>query len=481
LFFVWREGAELLNNIKFEKYICYKNVREEWLSLLESNYADITFDDFQTPNFDIVDRMGNCGFVISGRYHGIVAAIQRGLPFIAIDICPKIRALVEECGLSEYCVKVSEIDKVQYLIDCAKCRVNEIRIKEREYINKANICLLKQMLKIKQIIYANAYKYRLLHYGSYWMGENDVVNVMSDDLKTIANIKKINLNAYSLQIDNRIASISKTPNGSITVLNTSRIISDIEEYNPDAIILNSGGLCMQKELINYLKEKKVVSIGISLSDPDVYPYNGKVYSKEFDLFYTNSKWSLLNQYENCKNIKLLPFAASTTHHYFMPNIEKKYDVVIVGHARDDRIKVVKKLSKVCNIGLYGGGWENGLGIVNGIEQVRAINSGKMYLSFSHTNSGYENVKVGLFEAMACRQLVLTSYMEELSDYFEIGKEIVCYKDDEELLFLVDYYLHNEAERERIINAGYLRFMKCHTYIQRWCNVIEDIDALYTRK
>ena len=112
VFFVWRDGQELLKDERFNHYIQYEDVKERWGALIGSEFKDIFEDDFQTKEDNIEERIAGCGFVVSGRYHGIMAAIQKGLPFVAIDICPKIRALVQECGLEEYCVKISEIDKV---------------------------------------------------------------------------------------------------------------------------------------------------------------------------------------------------------------------------------------------------------------------------------------------------------------------------------------------------------------------------------
>ena len=224
-----------------------------------------------------------------------------------------------------------------------------------------------------------------------------------------------------------------------------------------------------------LKMNGVMTVGISLSDPDVFPYNGKIYANKFDLFYTNSKYSLINEYPKTgANIFILPFAASTKHHYYMPEVKKEYDLVVVAHAREDRISVIKKLEKICKVGTYGNGWSNSLGTVNGLEHVKAINSGRMYLSFARTVAGFDNVKVGLFEAMACNQVVITSYMEELRDYFDIGREILCYKSEDELYSLVEYYLEHTEELEQIRKKGYERFLREHTYKERWDGILKQI-------
>lgn len=479
LLLVWREPGKLLENDKFCEYIQYEDVFEKWENVIRDNFKKVCINDFYTEENGIEKITENIGFVISGRYHGIVAAIQKGIPFIAIDICPKIRALTHECGLEKYCIKISEVGKLHFLIEEAQKEVDQIRSKERVYREQAINSLFKQISDMKLKIYKQIKPIKLVHYGSYWMRENDVVNVMADDLAEVACVKKVDLKAYSAHRDNRIKSMLGTKNGCICVLDEDKISDDIDTFDAEAVILNSGGLTMDDNGFKTLTNKGVVTVGIELSDPDVYPYNGKIYADKFDIFLTNSRYSLENEYNQWTgNVLHMPFAASAKHHYYMGDIEKKYDVVIVGHAREERIELVDKLSEICKVGTYGSGWRESLGTVNGIEHVKAINSGQMYLSFSKTVAGYDNIKVGLFEAMACKQVVITSYMPELENYFEIGKEILCYKDEQELLHLVKFYLENPMERETIRNNAYRRFLNEHTYEKRWIPIVDKIMEKY---
>ena len=58
---------------------------------------------------------------------------------------------------------------------------------------------------------------KVIYYGSYWMGENDVVKVMADDLKKECEAIIIDLKAYSEMPDQRIKSIEPTPNGTVCI------------------------------------------------------------------------------------------------------------------------------------------------------------------------------------------------------------------------------------------------------------------------
>ena len=143
LFFVWRDGSDFLanpNNEKFKKFINYgkyENNKHHVDVIVSNEFSKIVCDDFQTVDDDISAHIGDCGFVITGRFHGVIMAIQRGLPVIAIDICPKIRILMRDCGLEDYCIKMNEFGKLEELIRRAQSEIDYIRKKEEAYRTKA--------------------------------------------------------------------------------------------------------------------------------------------------------------------------------------------------------------------------------------------------------------------------------------------------------------------------------------------------------
>ncbi len=319
---------------------------------------------------------------------------------------------------------------------------------------------------------------RGIHYGSYMFGVNDVVNVMSEDLCDLCELTRIDLNVYGKPPSSTVEKIERTPNGHIVTLSGEKIKSDIKEYSPDFLIFNSGGLLLSKEVKDYAKKHNVVCVGISLSDPDVFPFNGNVYAHMFDIFYTNSVYSLTNQYDHSRvNVKHIPFAASEKRHFYMPDVEKEFDIVVVGGRRPDREKAIELLRKKFRVGLFGGGWKNGEGRVHGEELVHAINRGKIYLSFARTSAGYQNIKVGMFESAACNTFIVTSFLPELSHYFQYGTEIACYNENKMLPKLMAHYLHNAHILEWQRANCYQRFLKEHTWRHRWKNIIQDIERL----
>ncbi len=72
----------------------------------------------------------------------------------------------------------------------------------------------------------------------------------------------------------------------------------------------------------------------------------------------------------------------------------------------------------------------------------------------------------LYEATGCGALLITDYKENLKDIFEIDKEVLAYKNVDELVEKMKYYLNNENVRKEIALAGQKRTLSEHTYFNR---------------
>lgn len=89
----------------------------------------------------------------------------------------------------------------------------------------------------------------------------------------------------------------------------------------------------------------------------------------------------------------------------------------------------------------------------------------------------DDVNMRVFEGAACGALVLTdSVANGLGDLFAIGREIVTYADDVDLLGKIAYYLAHEDERAQIARAGYQRAQAQHTYAHRVQTILDTIGA-----
>ncbi|MEI7729515.1 MAG: glycosyltransferase [Verrucomicrobiota bacterium] len=116
------------------------------------------------------------------------------------------------------------------------------------------------------------------------------------------------------------------------------------------------------------------------------------------------------------------------------------------------------------------------GIIGGVlsdeEMIKLYSRSKINLGFSscgethRTNQRIQQVRLRDFEVPMSGGFYLAEYFDELENFFEIGKEIVCFRNADELIEKATYYLSHDEERERIRIAGLERSRRDHTWQKR---------------
>jgi spore maturation protein CgeB len=86
----------------------------------------------------------------------------------------------------------------------------------------------------------------------------------------------------------------------------------------------------------------------------------------------------------------------------------------------------------------------------------------------------DQIKGRNFEVPGCGGFLLTGMAENLGQYYEIGKEVVCFDDRYDLIEKIRYYLKHENERAAIAQAGYERTMLDHTYVRRFSEIFKQV-------
>ena len=109
----------------------YLNKLNNLLKPFNTNFNDLQIkevnDEFIYEEFKDID------LVIGMRYHSIVASIQLGIPVIAISIYQKVETLMNDCELSDFCIKINELDKIPTIIKNIKVNYKNIRDKMLKY------------------------------------------------------------------------------------------------------------------------------------------------------------------------------------------------------------------------------------------------------------------------------------------------------------------------------------------------------------
>jgi len=93
------------------------------------------------------------------------------------------------------------------------------------------------------------------------------------------------------------------------------------------------------------------------------------------------------------------------------------------------------------------------------------------------NAVRNDLNMRVFEGLCSGSLLLTDDADGLGDFFEDGKHLVVYNDDN-IVEKADYFLKHEAERERIARAGMELALGRHTYLHRAEEMASKIKSLF---
>ncbi|MBY5717856.1 glycosyltransferase [Rhizobium leguminosarum] len=106
------------------------------------------------------------------------------------------------------------------------------------------------------------------------------------------------------------------------------------------------------------------------------------------------------------------------------------------------------------------------GEVWGPDMYRALARSRITVN-RHINVAENNANnMRLYEATGVGSLLITDRKDNLSEIFDVGKEVVAYSSPEEAAELIRYYIDHPDEADAIAKAGQARTLKDHTYRSR---------------
>jgi len=242
----------------------------------------------------------------------------------------------------------------------------------------------------------------------------------------------------------------------------------VEKEQPDLIIFLFNSDEFYMETLFKIKEiSKKSKTFLYFGDDDIGFENFSRYMIRIMDYGLVGQWKFLKKYreEGANNVF---FCIGIDSSFFRKlNTEKIYDVTFIGapgtesSGRYETIKFLK--DNGVNIRLFGWGWNRFpefkdiyFGALDSENIVKVINQSKINLCLTKNNFGAPHIKAKFFECSSCGSFTLTEYSKSFLDLFKENREIVMFKDKEELLNKIKYYLKHEKERETIARAAQKR-------------------------
>ena len=263
----------------------------------------------------------------------------------------------------------------------------------------------------------------------------------------------------------------------------------------DLIIFSDNLFFIDKAILNKIKRlnsSKIVLLSnvspkylLTQSEKECIPYYDTIFISDLG---HESEW----KEHGAKNINVLPISAGSPN-TFQKIIDKVgdnkiYDVAFIGSLHGVHYHKLKILDFLISKGVDINIWTPELsgnsiddfpriksrvkGLAYGRKMVKIFAQSKIALNI-HILTQPCGGNLRLFEIPVAKTLQIADKCP--SDWFIDGHEIVLFKNNNDLLSKINYYLNNDQERMRICNNGFKRLVKEHTYEHRVKKFIKTFD------
>lgn len=307
----------------------------------------------------------------------------------------------------------------------------------------------------------------------FWVGTNKDQD-FSGFVQGLMNIGKVvcftnRSGLYGLE------SSSKILDTEIIEHNSRLIVEQVKKAGNINVLIGQMLACrVSAEALSEIQRMGIVTINVSMDDrlPNLWiEKNGVIPGaaglvRGLDLILTTSKECCVRYLlHGCPAI-YWPLASDAE--LFQPSEKKDLDVCFVGSKYGMRGKIVKRLERDgISVNAFGPGWPNGS--IAASEVARIFGRSRIILGIG--TIGYSEdiytLKLRDFDATMAGALYVTHRNPDLLEYFDEDKEIVCYRDLEELTIKVKYYLENAELVTDISEAARRKASTYHTWDKRF--------------
>lgn len=320
-------------------------------------------------------------------------------------------------------------------------------------------------------------RYRIVFVGNFFQGPTGIVASLHRALETIGHtVFKIDTAMHKEILDK--SSGAKGGYGPVW-LKPQAIERVLDTFQPEIIVACAGGLVLNPEDSAYLRDRGIISVGLTLSDPDVQD-SVIEHVSNYDVHTTNAQLAY-DRYlaEGHTNTFLFPFGIDRS--YILRDVAEdksmKADAIAIGHAqgRPDRHEIMVPLADQVKVKTYGSGWPlPGSESVSGDRLLQAAKGGTVHVNFPATRAGFTNVKCGVFETIGAGAVLATTEFDEMSRLFDYETEIIGYSNATDLGERVRELIDDPERLESVRRRSFSRLLSDHLYERRWNTLFTEL-------
>lgn len=169
---------------------------------------------------------------------------------------------------------------------------------------------------------------------------------------------------------------------------------------------------------------------------------------------------------------------------FPPEELPTYRAIVAQHflsvkvAEQERLRLLKQLSDNFDMHIYTGSDTSSMPNIHNHGYASSLCDMPLIFHESKINinitarSIRSALPLRIFDVLGCGGFLITNFQSELPDYFEIGKDLVTYESEQDLLDKCAYYLSHEDKRLEIARNGYEKVKQYHTWEIRLAQLLQ---------
>jgi hypothetical protein len=257
------------------------------------------------------------------------------------------------------------------------------------------------------------------------------------------------------------------------------------EQAVDVVVAYSSGYSLSAEVFAAMAARGAVTTNFCFDDKVLWPGpklgDRRISTAEIcssvDLNLTNDPQGTLKYFVE-GGLAMFHAEAADPHLHRPLDLPFEFDVSFIGARFGWRPVLIRELRRHgIAVECFGNGWPNGAVSNEAMREIYA----KSRINLGCGGVGYSSSLVCLkgrdFEVPMSGALYLTQHNPELSLVFDVGREIVTYRDPVDCARIIKELLNDRNRAASIRKAARARSIRDHTYQARWSRVFEIIGAL----
>lgn len=316
---------------------------------------------------------------------------------------------------------------------------------------------------------------RILFIGDCMWEQNELF----PEVEKICELKSLDLNPILQEADEN--SLKEAAARAI-----EGFVAAEKDYEPDLILFYARPALLSDQVFDVIRRRwKAPLLGLNLDDRiEFFPYgilssgndDYAGWIRKYDLNLTSSRAAVDWYRARGAAVRHMPQGFRVDDRFVAPPSEEEIDrgFSFVGSRKQEREKVIASLCENgVEVEIFGAGWPAGDWVEDPATVFRhsQINLGIGYATPSAVLTQPKGRDIECPGVGAC---YLTTYNWELTELFEIGREILCYRNIEELIEIYSHYAQRPEACLRIAQAAHRRCHAEHSWEKRLRTVFREV-------